>query len=138
MKIRLNSKRWLTILAVGILPLALASMAAAYDGQSNNAKGVRVEVLPVQLALGEVARFEVRMNTHTVPLVQDLKTSAVLRDDQGHEYRPVAWEGSAPGGHHRSGTLIFPKLEGPAASVTLTIQNVAGIPAREFSWQLNP
>ena len=138
MKIKWKSTWWGTLLAMCIVPLMLASTAAAYDGQSNNAKGVRIDVLPMQLATGDTVRFEVRMNTHTVPLNQDLKTSAVLRDDQGREYRPVEWEGSPPGGHHRSGTLIFPELGVSVTSVTLTLQNVGGVPARDFSWQVKP
>ena len=138
MKIMCKRKWWGILLAICIVPSMLASTAAAYDRQSNNAQGVRIDVLPLQLASGDTVRFEVRMNTHTVPLNQDLKTSAVLRDDRGREYRPVEWVGSPAGGHHRSGTLIFPELGVSVTSVTLTFQNVGGVPARDFSWQVKP
>src|SRR3990172_6475879 len=52
--------------------------------------------------------FAVGMDTHSVDLdAIDLSKQSVLHDDSGKEYKPVSWQ-SAPGGHHRSGTLAFP------------------------------
>ena len=126
----------------GAIPLSVAFLLGsalagwAYDGQSNSGNGVRVDVKPVQLSTGEPAEFAVRLNTHSGDLGQDLKQVAELRDDQGNSYTPVRWEGSPPGGHHRSGTLTFPPLQQSAKAVTLIIRDVRA-PERSFGWQLN-
>lgn len=124
------------VIITALLFLASTAMASGFKTVVSNAGGVRVDVIPLQLTTGRAARFEVRLNTHSVPLDQDLATVSVLRDDQGREYKPVQWDGDPPGGHHRKGVLVFPELAAPLASVTLTISNVANIDAREFAWQL--
>jgi hypothetical protein len=78
----------------------------------------------------------VSMNTHSVDLSADLTVVSTLMDAQGKEYRPVSWEGDGPGGHHRSGVLEFPALEGTAKSVTLVIRDIAKVPERVFQWDL--
>jgi hypothetical protein len=80
------------------------------------------------------------MNTHSVDLDEyDLGKLTVLRDDQGHEYQPVSWE-SAPGGHHRRGTLAFVPPDslrsGEAQSLELVIRDVAGVDERVMTWRL--
>ena len=110
--------------------------ASAYDTKSNRENRVRVDVRPVKLNPGEPARFEVRMSTHSVNLSQDMVTAAICRDDQGREYRPLSWQGSPPGGHHRSGVLEFPALEGDPKGITLVIKNIANVPERNFEWKL--
>jgi len=123
---------------LGLILFAGLAMASGLKTEVNNDGGVRVEVTPAQLATGQASRFEVRLNTHSVPLDQDLTAVAVLHDNEGREYKPLAWDGSPPGGHHRRGTLVFPALSGPVTSVTLTIRDVAGVAARDFTWQVNP
>jgi hypothetical protein len=119
-----------------ITMIALPTDVGAYDTKSNRENRVRVEVRPVNLTPGEPARFEVRMNTHSVNLGQDMVAVAVFKDDQGREYRPVNWQGSPSGGHHRSGILEFPTLEGNPNRVTLVIKNIANVPERTFEWKL--
>ncbi len=107
--------------------------------QSNEAGGVAIEVQWVK-AEGNALIFRVDMNTHSVELDRyDLKKLAVLRDDAGNEYRPVAWD-SAPGGHHRSGTLAFPLpdslSQGKTKFIEMVIQDVAGIKQRVLKWEL--
>jgi hypothetical protein len=116
--------------------LGLASDASAYDTKSNRENSVRVKVRPVKLAPGEPAKFEVRMNTHSIDLSQDMVAVTICRDDQGREYLPVSWQGSPPGGHHRQGILEFPALEGNPDRVTLIIKNIANVPERTFEWKL--
>ena len=115
----------------------LSSNAIAYKAISDNRNRVRVDIKPVQLAHGQSVKFEVRMNTHSEGLDQDLLTVCTLTDDQGKEYRPTNWEGSPPGGHHLSGVLEFPALEGDPGSVTLVIRNIANVPARKFEWAVD-
>ena len=128
------------LLAVIGLLLAISGWspnALAYKAISDNRNRVRVDVKPVQLAPGSSVKFEVRMNTHSVGLSQDLLTVCTLTDDQGNEYRPTNWDGSPPGGHHRTGVLEFPALEGDPGSVTLVIRDIANVPARKFEWTVD-
>lgn len=122
----------LTLLSV----FGLASDAEAYKSITSRKNGVTVDVKPLQFAPGKPAKFEVRMNTHSVNLSQDMVASSKLKDDQGREYRPVTWQGPPPGGHHRRGVLEFPTLEGSPKSVTLVIRNIGAVPERTFEWKV--
>ena len=114
----------------------LAADASAYKTQSNDQNRVRVDVRPVQLLPGKTAKFEIRMNTHSGDLSQDLVAVCALKDNSGREYRPTGWDGSPPGGHHRSGVLEFPELGDAAQSITLVIREVANVPERVFNWSI--
>jgi hypothetical protein len=124
------------ILLVSLALFGLVPEAMGYESKSSWENMVQVEVIPVQLTAGKPASFEVSMNTHSVDLSQDLTAVATLKDDQGREYKPLNWQGSPPGGHHRSGTLAFPALAGNAKSVTLIIRKIADVPERSLQWQL--
>lgn len=110
--------------------------AWAYEGKSSNEKGVRVQVTPLALSPDKPARFQIRLNTHSVALDQDLTVVTKIRDDQGRSYQAVQWEGSPPGGHHRSGMLTFPVLKATTGKVTLIIRDVGGVAERNFSWKI--
>jgi hypothetical protein len=122
------------ILLTVLFVLNLAVEADAYDTKSNRQNSVRVDVRPIQLHPGKPAKFEVRMNTHSGDLGQDIVAVSTLKDDQGREYRPTNWRGSPPGGHHRKGVLEFPVLDGTPASITLVIRQVADVPERIYEW----
>lgn len=124
---------WVLIVSTAII---LAANAWAYEHQSNNVNSVRVDVVPVQLSLGKQAKFEIRLNTHSVPLGYDLVAVSLLKDDQGREYSASAWNGSPAGGHHRSGVLEFPEIDKGAKSITLYLKNIADVPERIFEWKL--
>ena len=125
------------IIIVGFLAvLSVVSYANAFRSIASRSNGVTVDVKPMQFAAGKPARFEVSMNTHSVDLGVDLIAVSTLTDDQGKEYRPVSWDGPGPGGHHRSGVLEFPVLEGTPRSVTLVIRDIAKVPERVFQWDL--
>ncbi len=84
--------------------------------------------------------FEVSMNTHSVDLDQyDLSKLAILRDDAGNEYRPLSWD-SAPGGHHRQGTLTFPVpdslTQGKARYIEMVIRDIAEVKEKVLRWEL--
>ena len=122
----------LIIVAVAV---GLAVNAGAYEMRSNRENRVRVDVKPVQLAPGQPARFEVRMNTHSETLGEDIVAVSTLKDNEGREYHATAWRGSAPGGHHREGVLEFQDLVGDnTASITLIIKGIANVPERIFEW----
>jgi len=126
----------LTNVCIFLLIIGFSLSAWAYERQSSNAAMVRVDVVPVQLTAGQTAKFEIRMNTHSVPLEYDLVAASLLKDGQGREYKPLDWNGSPPGGHHRSGILEFPAVAQGTQTVTLYIKNIAGIPERSFQWKV--
>ena len=105
--------------------------------QSNSAGAVTLDVKWMGPSGGSLV-FNVEMDTHSVELDQyDLGKLAILRDDGGKEYRPISWD-SAPGGHHRGGTLAFPLPESlnQAKYLELLIRDVAGVKERVFKWEL--
>lgn len=110
--------------------------AGAYEHKSSDENNVRIEIIPEQLGPGRQAKFNIKMNTHSVELNQDMAAAAILKDDQGRKYRPLNWNGSPPGGHHRSGVLEFPIIGEKAKSVTLYIKDVADVPERIFEWKI--
>ncbi len=124
-----------TVLALALMGFFV--QAAAFEAQTSNANAVRVDVRPIQLAAGKTAIFEVRMNTHSVDLSYDMAKACVLQDDSGKKYQAVKWEGSPPGGHHRTGKLEFPRLEGTPKSVKLIIKDVSEVPERSFEWKIS-
>ena len=107
--------------------------------QSNTGGSVTIDVEWVKTEDDSLV-FNVSMNTHSVDLDQyDLGELAVLRDDAGKEYRPVSWD-SAPGGHHRRGTLTFPLPDSLSQEeekyVEIVIRDVADIEERLLKWEL--
>jgi hypothetical protein len=96
------------VLGAALLGSAPSSAAPALATRSSDEAGVRVVVTPK--ALGRdvtVWEFNVVMDTHTKPLNDNLAQAAVLVDEAGRRYVPVAWQGDPPGGHHRKGVLQF-------------------------------
>ncbi len=125
------------LILVGTLAMfSLATGANGYESKSSRENRVRVDVRPVSLTPSQPAKFEVRMNTHSGSLSQDMVAVSTLKDDQGRHYDPVSWQGSPPGGHHRRGVLEFPALEGNPRTVTLIIRNIADVPERKFEWRM--
>jgi len=135
-----NRKQRISTKVLGALivfaAISLAANVWAYERRSSNANSVRVDVVPVQLSSGKPAKFEIRMTTHSVELSYDMVAVSILKDDKGGEYRALVWNGSPPGGHHRSGELEFPVTDNSAKSVTLYLKNISGVPERIFEWKL--
>lgn len=129
------SKKVIVALIV-FVAISLAANVWAYERRSSNANSVRVDVVPVQLSSGKTVKFEIRMTTHSVELSYDMVAVSILKDGQGGEYRAIAWNGSPPGGHHRSGELEFPAMANGAKSITLYLKNISGVPDRIFEWKL--
>lgn len=121
---------------------ATATQADTSLTRINDAGAVVVEVTPLNLDSPDATlEFQVTLNTHSVELAYDLTQLAVLRDDQGNEVLPSAWEGPA-GGHHVVGVLQFEgraDLMGPdVASLELELRDIAQVPSRTFRWELAP
>ncbi len=109
----------------------------ALPAQVNREGQVTVKVTPQALSpAADQWRFSVQFDTHVTPLNQDLLKTAVLSGDKGEGEAPLSWEGDAPGGHHRTGILIFKPIMPVPASVTLTLQQVGSVPERSFTWNL--
>jgi len=96
--------------------------------------GVTIAVTP-QLRAGESPSFKVVVDTHSQDLRDDLLNSSVLVDSAGNRYAPTAWDGPAPGGHHREGILRFPTLSS-TSSIELQITRPNEDSPRMFRWQL--
>ena len=114
-----------------------ASSSQKWETKTDDQAGVTIVVTPLDLAPESSEwKFDIGINTHSVELDQDMTKIVVLTDDQGKEYKPVAWDGAAPGGHHREGVLTFKAISPMPHSVELTIKNIGGIPERSLQWDL--
>lgn len=108
---------------------------SSYETKENDGGEVQVSVTPLALKLGFPASFDVAFETHSIDLTFYVEQIATLSDETGTSYVPH-WEGSPPGGHHRSGTLRFtPDLTKPT-TITLTFKDVAAVPERTFTWEV--
>lgn len=116
---------------------AQAKASAQLASRLSSGGGVDVQVTPVSLGDASTgAAFAVGLNTHSVELSYDLTQSAELRCDRGDVHEAVNWAGTAPGGHHRQGTLTFAPLDHPVTSLDLVIRGVAGVSERDFHWDM--
>lgn len=127
-------RRFLLFVATVLLS---ATAWAQLPAKQDVANGLTVVVTPGALAQGAQSwEFTVVFDTHTQDLVDDLMSTAVLRDTKGNEFKPVAWDGAAPGGHHREGVLRFAPIAPQPDSVELRITRPGEDAARVFRWQL--
>jgi len=135
-KISRRNKTYVSVIMIILFVMGVALEAWAYKRISSRKNSVNVDVVPVQLVFGQQVKFDVRMSTHSIELSQDMVAVSLLKDSNGHEYRPENWKGSPAGGHHRSGTLEFSAIKGSPDSVTLIIRNIANVPERVFTWKV--
>ena len=91
-------------------------------------------IAPYLAFKGETAAlFFYGLTRFSVDLDFDLVQISTLYDDIGNEYEPLNWDGSEPGGHHRSGILKFPTINNNAKSIKLVVIDSV---RREFNWNL--
>lgn len=130
---RLISLLVLLSLAVIAIPASNAT-GLQLTSRTSNVAGVKLTVTP-QAPAGSATswKFEVTLETHIHPLDEDLTRSATLLVD-GQTHLPLKWEGAAPGGHHRKGTLDFGPLAERIDSLELRIQLDGEPAARSFLW----
>ncbi len=98
---------------------------------------VSFKVTPLDFSFNKPVEFEIRIDTHSGSLDFDLSKISILEDEKGNKYQPLFFQGSPPGGHHRSGTLFFPKLEILPKKIKLTIKDIVNLPPRVFEWDLS-
>lgn len=117
---------------------AFPAMAADFDTQRSADRGVTVTVTPRNLARDATSwEFRIVLDTHSQDLGDDLVKSSLLLDGAGMRYAPIAWDGAAPGGHHREGVLRFKPVSPSPQSIELQITRSGESAARSFRWQLN-
>ena len=126
-----------------LISLETTNLAAVTDdvvqfdlwAKINSENFVSIEVKPTDFSFNKPIRFDVSISTHQGSLDFDLTKMSHLEDDKGNIYQPSSWEGSPPGGHHRSGILSFPRLSEKTKFIKLTIENVYNVPERVFKWE---
>lgn len=131
----------LALLAVDVAMRAEARAlrAAELATQTNRQGVVTIKVTPQAVSASAASwRFEVVLDTHSVALTQDMRDVSVLSGGDDGEYKPIAWEGDPPGGHHRKGVLVFSPISPMPASLVMKIRGVAGVPERIFTWTVLP
>ncbi|MEK6983927.1 MAG: hypothetical protein AABX33_05115 [Nanoarchaeota archaeon] len=101
----------------------------AFQTLISNENNVEFQVTPVS-----PSEFQIVISTHSVDLDFDLTQISTLNDGLGNIYKPLKWEGSEPGGHHRSGILKFPEINSITKSIKLEIRDST---KREFKWNLD-
>ena len=126
-----------SVAVAALLTLAaiLSATAAETATRKSSAAGVTITVTP-DLASSRSWGFKVVLDTHTQDLNDDLMATAALVDAAGTRHAPIAWEGAAPGGHHREGILRFAAINPPPAFIELEVRRASESAPRTFRWQL--
>ena len=89
-----------------------AASGSSLPTRTATAGPVEVRVTPRAIdAAG--ARFSVELDNHEIDLTGDYAAASALTVG-GQAWSSARWSGAGPGGHHRSGTLMFTS-GGPAA-----------------------
>lgn len=123
---------------VAALPLMASAQTKSLPSRENDEGQVMVTVTPsISSNAADTWRFNIQLNTHVAPITQDIAAVSVLSDGEGHDERPLAWEGDPPGGHHRKGVLVFRAISPTPRSVMLAIHEVGAVPERRFTWKLD-
>ena len=91
---------------------------------------------PKTLAFNKKPVFDLQFDTHTVELTFDIAKSSYLLEDRERKLTGASWQGSPPGGHHRSGQLIFPATLTETDSVELVIEKDLDNQEVRFRWDL--
>ncbi len=125
----------LAAMTAGVAPISNAT-ETDLESQISNERGVKVTVTPQNISMNaKTWNFEVKLETHTRDLGEDLAKSSVLVAD-GKKYAPIGWEGAPPGGHHRKGKLSFNAIVPQPASMELQIRLTSDLSPRSFKWLL--
>jgi hypothetical protein len=130
--------RWLGVIATLLsLSVTAPALSAEANTQKSSVNGVTVTVTP-SVEGGSTWSFKVILDTHSQDLSDDLVKTAALIGSDGKRHEPLAWEGAAPGGHHREGALRFSALTPRPASLSFELRRLGEAAPRVFTWQLQP
>ena len=119
----------------GINKVSTATEKNIYSAQISSDEEIDVETTPSVSSDKKTWSFQITLTTHSGSLDEDLVELTTLESNDGEMLKPLNWEGSPPGGHHREGNLIFPPFSKIPKSVTLTIQGVGDV-ERTFTWNV--
>ena len=126
-------------LALGLMASVAAAPSIAappLEARTSDADGVQVVVTPNSLdPAANSWDFEVVLDTHTQPLNDNIVRASELIAD-GRSQAPLDWQGDPPGGHHRKGTLIYPRPAELPKVMEIRINGIGGGAARTFRWEL--
>jgi hypothetical protein len=123
---------FMLLMSSALWPVSASQNSARSVELINDLNGVTFTVKPIDYG-GEGVAFSTKIDTHSVALDFDLtKISRLVV--AGTSYEPILWDGSPPGGHHRSGVLVFPNPKGSSDEMSLIISGVGDIPERVFQW----
>jgi len=113
------------------------------EPKTSDGGGVTIEVSfvpPTEAA--NALLFEVSLSTHSVELGEyDLEKLSQVTLQPGGALAEVEWKPQGPGeGHHVTGMLTVKDPKGLLAAakmVGLELRDIAGVPVREFEWQVD-
>lgn len=124
-----------TIVCTPLVAEAAGVAPAQAAAQTSSQSGVKITVEPKGFPRdAKTWDFAVTLETHTQGLDDDLVRSTTLLVD-GTLHRPLEWEGSAPGGHHRKGVLRFAAVKPLPQMVELQIHREGEPAPRIFRWK---
>ena len=116
---------------------ALPLPSIEWETKINEEPPVSISTTPLELGNENGTwKFDIAFDTHSGSLDGDPLKSALITDEKGNKFYPIAWEGPGPGGHHREGALVFNAVKPPPKIVTLKFINVGGIAERSFDWNI--
>jgi hypothetical protein len=112
--------------------LGAPAVSASGDGSTVEGSEAGVTFTITSVEYGDSVGFQMSIDTHQGALDFDFTEISTLVVG-GTIYEPLSWEGSPPGGHHRSGEILFPKPR-EAGSSWLVIRDVFGVAERVFDF----
>jgi len=114
----------------------ISNTSQKWESKVDEQASVTVTITPSNLLFDSKEwTFDVVLNTHSVELDQDMTKIIVLVDDSNNEYKPLRWEGTEAGGHHRKGVLIFAPITPYPQHLNLIIKDIGNV-KRSFAWIL--
>ncbi|TYB32641.1 MAG: hypothetical protein FXF49_10455 [Flexistipes sinusarabici] len=99
----------------------------------NKIDGISIVAKPVNLSSSEIV-FEIAINTHSGSLDFDMSQISELVINNEKVMKPIKWKGSAPGGHHRYGKILFAGYEKEINKMELIIKDNDN--KRIYEWTL--
>lgn len=111
---------------------------SVWEAKTETRGAVDVSVQPENLSDDKNTEwaFAVSFNTHSEEMDDDVASISMLRDSNGKEYAPHEWKGDPPGGHHRSGILLFSPIIPRPDSISIVIKRPREESERRFTWDI--
>ena len=128
-----------TVAAAFLAVLLLTSPPASAEPSpaTSTVKEVTVTVTPLSFAHdAKQWSFRIEFDTHTQRLSDDIAHTVTLTAADGQPLKPLTWEGTAPGGHHRAGVVHFERPSPPPQTLELKMQREGESLTRTFRWRL--